>query len=137
MLLVSSTIRIPKSEFQLSFARSSGAGGQNVNKVNSKAILVWKPLESRSLRHDIKIRFFQKFQNRLTLENEIIIQSDRYRDQPKNIQDCYDKLTEMLLSVAEAPKIRKKTKPSYSSRTKRMDSKKVHANKKQNRKRVL
>ena len=73
MLIINSRIQIPLSEFNFAFARSGGPGGQNVNKVNSKAILRWAVVITQSLPYDVKARFLEKFANRLTAENEIII----------------------------------------------------------------
>ncbi len=134
MLVVTEHIRIPLREFEWNYVRSSGAGGQNVNKVNSKAILSWKPLASPFLSADVKTRFQAKFGHRLNHSGVLQIQSDRFRDQPRNAADCTEKLKEMLLLVAYAPKKRKKTKPTRASKEKRLDGKRRNSDKKQNRK---
>jgi ribosome-associated protein len=133
MLIVNSLIQIPDHEFAWDYVRSSGAGGQNVNKVNSKAILYWSPRQSPSLSEGVKNRFLAKFSSRLTTEGVLQLQSDRFRDQPRNAKDCLDKLKAMLLSVAIAPKPRKKTKPTKASKEKRLKSKRLHSDKKRNR----
>ncbi len=111
-LKINLNINIRQSEFSWSFSRSSGKGGQNVNKVNSKATLKWDPYQSHGLTDEIKKRFLNKYNHKLNTDGCLIIQSDRYRDQPQNCEDCIDKLKSMLLSVALAPKIRKPTKPT-------------------------
>ena len=133
MLDVNEHIQIPLRELVFTFARSSGAGGQNVNKVNSKAILSWNISESPSLRYDVKERLKAKYLSRISASGEVIIQSERFRDQPRNIQDCLDKLRQMLLEVAQAPKKRKATRPSRAAKKKRLDSKRRHSDKKKNR----
>lgn len=134
MLIVNSRIQIPLSEFNFAFARSGGPGGQNVNKVNSKAIMRWAVVITQSLPYDVKARFLEKFANRLTAENEIIITSQRFRDQNKNVDDCLEKLRAMIVSVAERPTLRRPTKPTYSSVKKRVEKKVALSQKKKARK---
>ncbi len=135
-LVVSARIQIPEREFTFTFARSSGAGGQNVNKVNSKAILRWNPLESLSLPADVRERLLKKYSTRLTAEGDLILMSDAFRDQTRNVADCLEKLGEILLSVATAPKKRIKTKPSRSAKRRRVEGKRRDSVKKQGRGRV-
>lgn len=134
MLIVNSRIQIPLSEFNFAFARSGGPGGQNVNKVNSKAIMRWAVVITQSLPYDVKARFLEKFANRLTAENEIIITSQKFRDQNKNVDDCLEKLRTMIESVAERPTLRRPTKPTYSSVKKRVEKKVALSQKKKARK---
>ncbi len=126
------TLDIRNIDFQ--FARSSGAGGQNVNKVNSKAILRWVPHECETVSREILSRFQMLFGKKLNSEGALIIQSDRHRDQKQNVNDCIDKLREMLLQASTRPKRRIATKPTYSSKLNRLDSKKMNSEKKRNRK---
>src|SRR5438128_2016590 len=104
MLTISSKIQIPLSEIEFSFARSSGPGGQNVNKVSSKAVLRWNPASSAGLPPDVFFRFLEHFKNRLTKNGDLILTSDKFRDQIRNQDDCLNKLKNMLLSVAEPQK---------------------------------
>jgi ribosome-associated protein len=135
-LWVSDTLRIPFYEFDFKYARSSGKGGQNVNKVNSKAILSWAPMASPSLPPDVKERFVQKFTGRLSVDGLLQIQSERFRDQPRNVADCLEKLRQMILAVAVAPKKRKVTKPSRAAKARRLESKRRHSERKSSRRRV-
>jgi ribosome-associated protein len=136
MLVVNSRIRIPADELQWAFARSSGPGGQNVNKVSSKAVLRWNMLASTALPPDVRERFLAKHASRLTTEGELIISSQRYRDQGRNIADAKEKLVEMLAGVATAPKKRRPTKPSRAAKARRIESKQATSKKKQLRSRV-
>lgn len=122
---------IPYSEFSFSFARSSGPGGQNVNKVNSKAILKWNLNKSSSLTDDQRVKLKTKL--KLNAEGELIIMSDRFRDQGQNKDDCIKKFYELLKTAFHEPKKRKKTKKTYSSKLKNKESKKRHSEKKKNR----
>src|SRR5439155_15718452 len=111
-LEITPTLKIPDAELRLSFARSSGPGGQNVNKVSSKAIMHFDVLTSPSLPPDVRERFLARYGNRVTNAGEVVIHSEEFRDQPKNIQACYDKLREMMLTVLRPPKKRRATKPT-------------------------
>jgi len=133
MLLVAPHIRIPLAEFEFQYVRSSGPGGQNVNKVNSKAQLRWNPTTSPSLLDSVRARFLERYKSRLTTEGELVVMSDRFRDQAKNADDCLAKVRDMLLAVAQPPKKRKATKPSRAAKQRRLDSKKRDSAKKQNR----
>src|SRR5438132_7573531 len=99
-----SSISIPPDELHFQFAKSSGPGGQNVNKVNSKAVLHWNPTASGGLPEPVRARFLARFGGRLTGEGYLVITSQRNRDQGRNAADCLEKLREMLLAVATAPK---------------------------------
>lgn len=132
-LVVKEGLAIPLSEFEFTFMRSSGPGGQNVNKVNSKARLRWPVAASPSLDEGIRRRFLAKNARRLTSEGELIITSQRYRDQPKNVADCLEKLRELLLEAASPPKRRRKTKPSRASKERRLKGKRERSQKKERR----
>jgi ribosome-associated protein len=122
-LKITERLFIPLHELEFSFARSSGAGGQNVNKVNSKALLRWNFLFNRSLPEDVKERFREQFSSRLTTAGELLLTSERYRDQIRNQEDCLEKLRAMILSVATPPKKRKATRPTRASKVRRLKAK--------------
>ena len=122
---------IPYSEFEFSFARSSGPGGQNVNKVNSKAVLKWNLNESLSLTDDQRARLHTKL--KLNEAGELVVMSDRFRDQGRNKEDCIEKFFAILEQALHEPKKRKKTKKSYSSKLKAKESKKRQSEKKRMR----
>lgn len=133
MLEISQSVVIPDEEFEISFARSGGPGGQNVNKVNSKAIMRWNVVASPSLPFGVRNRFLAKYANRLTAEGSILITSQKTRDQGKNVDDCREKLREMILEVLNPPVIRRATKPSKAAVQRRTESKKLNSSKKQSR----
>lgn len=128
-----SKFKISSSEYQISFSRSSGAGGQNINKTNTKATLHWNALLTTSLPKDVHQRFLKKFANRLNEDGEITIISQEHRTQHLNIAEVIKKLHEMIDSVSEAPKIRRATKPTKASVKKRLNEKKIHSDKKKSR----
>ncbi len=135
MLEVNRRIRIPFRELHFSFSRSSGAGGQNVNKVNTKATLRWDVLASPSLPDGVRERFQVSYVRRITRAGELVITSQRYRDQGRNTADCLEKLRAMLLGVATAPRRRKPTRPSKASRERRLASKRATSERKRRRRR--
>jgi ribosome-associated protein len=133
MLIILHHFRIPQQEFRFSFVRSSGPGGQNVNKLNTKAVLRWTVSSTRSLPEDARRRFMQRYATHLTGEGELILTSQRFRDQRQNRRDCLEKLREMLVAIAVAPKKRRPTKPTRASTERRHQKKQRHAAKKQRR----
>ena len=132
-LEVTPALKIPEAELRLSFARSSGPGGQNVNKVSSKAILHFDVLTSPSLPPDVRQRFLERYKGRITNAGEIVIHSEEFRDQPRNIQACYDKLRDMVLTVLRPPKKRRATKPTRGSKVRRLKEKKSRSQVKEGR----
>ncbi|MBS0265159.1 MAG: aminoacyl-tRNA hydrolase [Planctomycetes bacterium] len=135
MLIVTNSIQIPDDELQFTFARSSGPGGQNVNKVNSKAVLRWSPVTSPNLPADVRERFLTRFGARLTTEGELLLSSQQSRDQARNMEDCLERLKEMILSVARKPVARRPTKPTRGSQRRRLEGKRRQSGKKQDRRR--
>lgn len=136
MLQVNSHISIPLREFRFAFSRSSGPGGQNVNKLNTRVQLRWNVRDTTHLPPAVKQRFLDKFRRRITNSGEIIVTSQRFRDQGRNVADTTNKLREMILTVAKAPKKRKPVKVSRRARQRRMDDKKKNSEKKQRRRRI-
>jgi ribosome-associated protein len=133
LLTIGPGVEIPHGEFTFSFSRSGGPGGQNVNKVNTKAELRWPVVKSPSLPYGVRARFLAKFENRITTDGELVLTSQRYRDQASNVEDCLQKLQEMLGEVLERPIVRRATKPTRASQARRVDSKRENSKKKQDR----
>ena len=127
-------IKIKESELHLSFVRSRGPGGQNVNKVSTAVQLRYNILNS-DISEDIKDRFCDKYKNRISKNGDIIILAQSHRTQSKNKIDAIKRL-ESLFSDIKIPVKRIATKPSRSSQVKRVESKKKRSALKKNRKKV-
>jgi ribosome-associated protein len=135
MLHITPEIVIPSRELELSFARSGGPGGQNVNKVSSKVLLRWRPAASGALPEEIKARLLESLRGRLTNEGELLIVSQRYRDQPRNVEDCIQKLRGIILQGLHKPKPRRLTRPTRGSHERRHKEKRRRSETKAARKR--
>jgi len=136
MLVVNSRLKIPLREFRFTFARSSGPGGQNVNKVNTKALLRWPVTRSPSLPEPVRQRLLAGNPRRITAEGDLLISSQRFRDAGRNLADCLEKLRALLAEVATAPKRRRPTRRTRASVRARLDRKRKHSQKKRGRGRV-
>jgi ribosome-associated protein len=123
MLVVNERIRIPEEEFSFTFVRSGGPGGQNVNKVASKAVLRWGLDASPSLPAEVKDRLRARQRRRITAAGELVLTSQRYRDQDRNRQDCLEKLCAFVREAAVVPRVRKKTRPSRAAHERRLADK--------------
>ena len=134
MLEVTPTLAVPLAEFEWAYARSGGPGGQNVNKVESKAVLRWNLRDSPSLPADVKQRLLAAHPSHGTTDGEFLVMSQKYRDQERNRQDCLTKLADMLRRAAVRPAVRKKTKPSKGSQRRRLEAKKLNSQRKADRK---
>ena len=123
-------ISIPLKELDFSFSRSSGSGGQNVNKVNSKVTLRWNIKHTKSIASGVVERFCAKYKAQMSEDGTILIRSEKFRTQDRNVADCIEKLQRMINLVAHPPKKRHATKPSKGSVEKRLKSKRTVSEKK-------
>lgn len=130
-LTVDRRVAIPLDELEFRFSRSSGPGGQNVNKVNSKVTLRWSPATSRGLPPDVAERFLQQFAYRLTNAGELLVSSQRFVDQARNRADCLEKLRGLIQQVVQPPKTRKATRPTQGSHRRRLETKRRTSTRKQ------
>jgi ribosome-associated protein len=134
-LRINARISIPRRELRFTFVRSSGPGGQNVNKVASKAVLRWSVAASPSIPDDVRARLKARAARQVNDRGELVLTSQRYRDQARNVADCLEKLRSLVVLAAKTPRVRKNTKPSKASREARLTEKRATAEKKQRRRR--
>ena len=117
-------------ELQFKAIRSSGAGGQHVNKVSSKVVLSFSVENSNGLSSEEKELIVKNLKSKLTKEGVLILQCDESRSQHKNKELVIDRFLKLITNGLKVPKKRKATKPSKSSVQKRLDKKKKVAFKK-------
>ncbi len=117
-------LTIPDSELIFSFVRSSGPGGQNVNKVATAAQLRFNVRNSPSLTAEMKERLLALAGSRMTLEGTLVIEAKRYRTQEQNRTDALLRLAVLLEKASLRPRTRHATRPSLTARIKRVETKK-------------
>ncbi|MDP3729491.1 MAG: alternative ribosome rescue aminoacyl-tRNA hydrolase ArfB [bacterium] len=128
--------RIPESELVFSFSRSSGAGGQNVNKVETKATVLWDFSRSRILTDEQKYGIATKLKNRISGTGKLSVSYDRERSQSQNRAHAIARLEELVGQALIVQKKRKLTKVPRGVKAKRLDYKEKHSRKKQLRRKL-
>lgn len=129
-LRVTSRFVISEADLNWSASRSGGPGGQNVNKVNSKVTLRWKPAAQTGFDEFWRKRFVTQFKTRINKEGEMVLHSEATRDQSRNLADARERLVSMLLGCRLPPKKRKSTRPTLGSKRRRLEGKRQQSEKK-------
>jgi ribosome-associated protein len=119
-----------REQLRFGFSRASGPGGQNVNKVNTKTELRIRLEALHGLSDKALARLGLIARHRLTADGDLLLTADNQRTQEANRQACLGKLRDLIEAAQVEPKVRRKTKPSRSSKRKRVESKRVHSAKK-------
>jgi ribosome-associated protein len=126
-------IQLDEAELEEVFVRSSGPGGQNVNKV-STAVQLRFPLErTKALPDDVRRRLRALAGRRATADGWLVIEASRFRSQARNRDDARARLVELIRKAAQPPKPRKRTRPSVASKERRLKAKRTRAQTKQAR----
>jgi ribosome-associated protein len=123
-LRVNSRLVLPGRELGVSFARSGGPGGQNVNKVSSKVVLRFSVRESPTLGERRRNLIVSHLKQRLTREGELVIHASSYREQARNLEAARERLATLLAEALRPRKTRKRTRPTAGSRERRLSAKK-------------
>lgn len=132
---ISGSNYISDTDLTEQFVRSSGPGGQNVNKVSTAVLLRFDLKNCETLSPYIKSRAAELAGSRLTKLGEILIQAERFRTQEQNRDDARGRLLTLLKQASERPKFRKATRPTLASKRRRLEKKTQRGSTKQNRKR--
>ncbi len=127
MIRINEHLAIDDSEIEESFIRSSGPGGQNVNKLATAVQLRFDVRGSPSLPHEVRVRLERLSGKRLTREGVLVITAQRFRTQERNRDDALERLVEMIRAAAVRPTPRRPTKPTFGSKVRRLEKKKRHA----------
>lgn len=128
MIRVTDHISLDDDELQESFVRSSGPGGQNVNKLSTAVQLRFDVRRSRSLPNDVAIRLMRIAGSRLTKDGVLVITAQSHHTQERNREDARERLFAMIREAAVKPIPRRATKPTQASRLKRVEGKKIRSN---------
>ena len=135
-LWINDLIQIPKSELTFKAVRSSGAGGQNVNKVATKVELRFDLEATAALSEPVKNRLRQIAKSYWVSDDTLVIVSQSTRSQLANLEDARAKLAELVRASLKPPKRRQKTRPTKSSKERRLKDKKSHSDTKKSRGKV-
>ena len=133
LLAVNDSLSIPRNELDVRVSRASGAGGQHVNKTSSRVEIFWNIPGSRALTDEQRTRLLDKLSSRLTTEGSIRVVASDMRSQSRNRDLAEERLAELVRRALVVPRKRKPTKPTRAAKEARLESKKLHSNKKRTR----
>lgn len=136
MIQITETLFISADEIQLDFIRSSGPGGQHVNKVSTAVQLRFNVRQSNTLTDEIRQRLIRIAGRKMTEEGVLVIKARRFRSQDKNRKDAIDRLVELIRKATVKPRPRRKTRPSPAVRQRRLSTKKKRSELKRRRRPV-
>lgn len=132
-LYVNGSLSIPRHELDVRVSRSSGAGGQHVNKTSSRVEIFWNIATSRALSEEQRERLLQKLSSRLTGDGSVRVVASDMRSQTRNREIAEERLAEMIARSLIVPRKRKPTRPTKASKEARLDAKRRHSSKKRDR----
>ena len=133
LLFVNDAVSIPRSELDFRASRSSGAGGQHVNKTSSRIEVFWNPLSSSALTEDQRDRLRQKLASRIATDGSIRVVASDMRSQSRNKDLAEERLADLVRTALIVPKKRRATKPTRAAKEARLEGKKRQSHKKQER----
>ena len=133
VLAVNDSLSIPRGELDVRVSRSSGAGGQHVNKTSSRVEIFWNIQTSRALSDEQRTRLLDKLSSRLTTEGSVRVVASDMRSQLRNRDLAEERLAELVRRALLVPRKRKPTRPTRAAKEARLETKKKHSNKKRDR----
>ena len=123
-------MHIPRDRLTIRFARSGGPGGQNVNKVETKAEVRLRLADADWIPPGARARLFATEAARINREGELVITSSRFRSQSRNLEDCIEKLSRLIEAASVRPRRRVATRPTRASREERLQAKRRRSERK-------
>lgn len=123
LIRVTAKISIDEIELHEKFVRSSGPGGQNVNKVSTAVQLRFNVAQSENIPHSVKMKILNSGDSRLTKDGELVLIAESFRTQEANRKDAVERLKEIIRKAAFVPKKRIPTRPSLGAKKRRLESK--------------
>ncbi len=133
MIRITGDIEIDEAELDEQFVRSTGPGGQNVNKVSTAVQLRFNVFASSSLPQDVRSRLIRLAGKRINAAGELMINAQRHRTQARNRAEARARLADLILAATRKPRPRKKTKPSAAAKRRRLESKRQRGETKRGR----
>ena len=132
-IIINENITIPYHELTVTASKSGGAGGQNVNKTNSKITIHWNIEKTEALSDEQKKRVMEALASELTKENELVVHNSETRSQDQNRKGAIDNLSKKIAQSLHLPKKRMKSKMPQALKEKRLKDKKIHSELKKSR----
>ena len=133
LLQINDSLSIPRGELDIRVSRSSGAGGQHVNKTSSRVEIFWNIPASRALTDEQRIRLLERLASKLTTEGSIRVVASDMRSQSRNREIAEERLAELVRRALLIPKKRRATRPTKASKEARLEGKKRQSHKKRQR----
>jgi ribosome-associated protein len=137
LLAVNESVSIPRTELDIRVSRSSGAGGQHVNKTSSRVEIFWNVVASRAVSEEQRARLREKLASRLTTEGSIRVVASDMRSQSRNRELAEERLADLVRRALVIPRKRRATKPTRAAKEARLESKKRHSTKKRDRRNTV